>query len=86
MMIPIGAVDAVDELDSSADRLLPALPPDGLGLDDLGDLEALSPRERLIRVMEKAGWVQAKAGRMLGMTPRQVGYALRKHNIEIKRL
>lgn len=61
-------------------------PGDGLGLDDLGELRALTPRERLIRVMEKAGWVQAKAGRMLGMTPRQVGYALRKHNIEIKRL
>ncbi|TVR83377.1 MAG: nif-specific transcriptional activator NifA [Rhodospirillales bacterium] len=55
-------------------------------LDDLGDLEALPQRERLLRVMEKAGWVQAKAARLLGMTPRQVGYALRKYNIEIKRL
>jgi Nif-specific regulatory protein len=36
--------------------------------------------------MEKSGWVQAKAARLLGMTPRQVGYALRKYNIEIKRL
>ncbi|MDZ3838536.1 MAG: nif-specific transcriptional activator NifA [Rhodospirillales bacterium] len=88
MMIPIGAIDDADELESGAggERLLPALPPDGLGIDDLGELDALSPRERLIRVMEKAGWVQAKAGRLLGMTPRQVGYALRKHNIEIKRL
>jgi Nif-specific regulatory protein len=74
------------ETGGAGERLLPALPPDGLGLDDLGELDALSPRERLIRVMEKAGWVQAKAGRLLGMTPRQVGYALRKHNIEIKRL
>ncbi|MBK8176362.1 MAG: nif-specific transcriptional activator NifA [Rhodospirillales bacterium] len=55
-------------------------------LDDLGDLEALPQRERLIRVMEKSGWVQAKAARMLGLTPRQIGYALRKYNIEIKRL
>ncbi|MCU0895658.1 MAG: sigma 54-interacting transcriptional regulator, partial [Rhodospirillales bacterium] len=88
MMIPIGAMDGVDEPETggAGERLLPALPPDGLGLDDLGELDALSPRERLIRVMEKAGWVQAKAGRLLGMTPRQVGYALRKHNIEIKRL
>jgi Nif-specific regulatory protein len=42
-------------------------------------------RERLIDRMERAGWVQAKAARMLGLTPRQMGYALRKHNIEIKR-
>jgi Nif-specific regulatory protein len=59
---------------------------DGLREDDLGDPGALPQRERLIRVMERAGWVQAKAARLLGMTPRQVGYALRKHNIEIKRL
>ena len=55
-------------------------------LDDLSDLDALPQRERLIRVMEKSGWVQAKAARLLGLTPRQVGYALRKYNIEIKRI
>ncbi|AGB73555.1 MULTISPECIES: nif-specific transcriptional activator NifA [Rhizobium] len=50
---------------------------------------ALSPRlterDRLIEAMEKVGWVQAKAARMLGLTPRQVGYALRRHNIEMKK-
>ncbi|MFO1154102.1 MAG: nif-specific transcriptional activator NifA [Rhodospirillales bacterium] len=55
-------------------------------IDDPADLHALPQRDRLIRVMEKAGWVQAKAARILGLTPRQVGYALRKHNIPIKRL
>jgi Nif-specific regulatory protein len=43
-------------------------------------------RERFIEAMEKAGWVQAKAARILGLTPRQVGYALKKHGIEIKQL
>lgn len=42
--------------------------------------------QRLIDAMERSGWVQAKAARMLGLTPRQMGYALRKYNIEIKRL
>jgi Nif-specific regulatory protein len=42
-------------------------------------------RERLIEAMEKTGWVQAKAARLLDITPRQIGYALRKHAIEIKR-
>ncbi len=46
----------------------------------------LPERARLIDAMEKSGWVQAKAARLLGLTPRQVGYALRKHGIEIKRL
>jgi Nif-specific regulatory protein len=42
-----------------------------------------SERERLIEAMEKAGWVQAKAARILGLTPRQIGYALKKHGVEI---
>jgi Nif-specific regulatory protein len=42
-------------------------------------------REQLIQAMEATGWVQAKAARLLKLTPRQIGYALRKHNISIKR-
>ena len=44
-----------------------------------------SERDRLIDAMETAGWVQAKAARILGLTPRQIGYALRKHDVPIKR-
>ncbi|MDQ0560932.1 transcriptional regulator with GAF, ATPase, and Fis domain [Rhizobium mesoamericanum] len=46
----------------------------------------LTERDRLIEAMEKAGWVQAKAARILGLTARQVGYALRRHRIEVKKL
>jgi Nif-specific regulatory protein len=42
-------------------------------------------RQRLVDAMEKCGWVQAKAARILGLTPRQMGYALRKYDVEIKR-
>ncbi|SPK77328.1 Nif-specific regulatory protein (plasmid) [Cupriavidus taiwanensis] len=42
-------------------------------------------RERLIWAMERCGWVQAKAARLLGITPRQIGYALRKNGIELRR-
>ncbi|MGZ8409272.1 MAG: nif-specific transcriptional activator NifA [Hyphomicrobium sp.] len=74
----------MDDRRAALDEGVPAA--DWQGEDDLSDLDALPQRERLVRVMEKAGWVQAKAARMLGMTPRQVGYALRKYNIQIKRL
>ncbi|HVI51771.1 MAG TPA: nif-specific transcriptional activator NifA [Candidatus Sulfotelmatobacter sp.] len=50
------------------------------------DLSAGQQRERLLKAMEKAGWVQAKAARLLNLTPRQVGYALKKYNIEVKRI
>jgi len=58
---------------------------DTLG-DGGGSSGRLPDRERLIAAMEKTGWVQAKAARLLGLTPRQVGYALRRHDIPIKRL
>ena len=44
-----------------------------------------SDREKLINAMEKAGWVQAKAARLLNLTPRQIAYALVKHQIPIKK-
>jgi Nif-specific regulatory protein len=50
-----------------------------------GDHMPGAQREQLLDAMERAGWVQAKAARLLGLTPRQIGYALKKHNIEMKR-
>ncbi len=43
-------------------------------------------RERLIWALEQCGWVQAKAARLLKVTPRQLGYALQKHRIEVRKL
>ncbi len=43
-------------------------------------------RDRLIQAMEQSGWVQAKAARLLNLTPRQIGYALKKFNVPLKRL
>ena len=45
----------------------------------------LPGREKLIEAMEKAGWVQAKAARLLNLTPRQIAYKLVKHQIPIKK-
>ena len=44
-----------------------------------------SERERLIWALEQCGWVQAKAARVLNISPRQMGYALQKYNIEVKK-
>ena len=44
-----------------------------------------SEREALIDAMERTGWVQAKAARLMNLTPRQIGYALRKYDISIKK-
>ena len=42
-------------------------------------------RERLIWAMERCGWVQAKAARLLKISPRQMGYALQKHEVEVRK-
>ncbi|MBB1073493.1 nif-specific transcriptional activator NifA [Rhodoferax sp. 4810] len=50
---------------------------------DLQDVE-LDERERVISALEQAGWVQAKAARLLGMTPRQIAYRIQTLNIKVK--
>lgn len=50
---------------------------------DLGDPD-LSERERVIAALEQAGWVQAKAARILGMTPRQIAYRIQTLSIEVR--
>jgi Nif-specific regulatory protein len=42
-------------------------------------------RDRLVWAMERCGWVQAKAARLLKISPRQMGYALQKHEIEVRK-
>ncbi len=46
----------------------------------------LDERERVIAALEQAGWVQAKAARLLGMTPRQIGYRIQTLNIKVRQI
>ena len=52
---------------------------------DLGN-PALSEKERVIAALEQAGWVQAKAARLLGMTPRQIAYRIQTLNIHMRKI
>ena len=52
---------------------------------DLAD-EALDDRERVIAALEQAGWVKAKAARLLGMTPRQIAYRIQTLNIHMRKI
>jgi Nif-specific regulatory protein len=49
------------------------------------EAEPQDERSRLIWAMEQCGWVQAKAARLLKLTPRQLGYALQKNRIEVRK-
>ncbi len=52
---------------------------------DFDDPE-LDERDRVIAALEQAGWVQAKAARLLGMTPRQIGYRIQTLNIKMRQI
>jgi Nif-specific regulatory protein len=39
-------------------------------------------KARIIDALKKTGWVQAKAARLLSITPRQIGYKIKRYGIE----
>jgi len=46
----------------------------------------MDERERVIAALEQCGWVQAKAARLLDMTPRQIAYRIQTLNISVKQI
>jgi len=59
--------------------------PQKLQAVDVND-ENLDDRERVIAALEQSGWVQAKAARLLNMTPRQIAYRIATLNIAVKQI
>ena len=44
----------------------------------------MDERERVIAALEQSGWVQAKAARLLDMTPRQIAYRIKILDIKVR--
>jgi Nif-specific regulatory protein len=65
------------ETNSSAIKQTPKIDLDSPDLDE---------RERVIAALEEAGWVQAKAARLLNMTPRQIAYRIQILNIQVRQI
>ena len=74
-----------------ADAVLPAPAPAAVAPEPVAasvpavDGKPDGEAERLVWAMERSGWVQAKAARLLKISPRQMGYALQKHGIEVRK-
>lgn len=63
------------------------------GMEAPGAAETTQPlsqianeRDRVIAALKQAGWVQAKAARLLDMTPRQIAYRIKKLNIQLEQI
>jgi Nif-specific regulatory protein len=46
----------------------------------------MNDREKVIAALKQSGWVQAKAARLLNITPRQIAYRIQIMNIKMKQL
>ncbi|GAB4486260.1 MAG: sigma-54-dependent Fis family transcriptional regulator [Thermodesulfovibrionales bacterium] len=46
----------------------------------IGDIE----KAKILEALERTGWVQAKAARLLGITARQIGYKMKRYGIKEK--
>lgn len=87
---PIGGL-AIGRVVTPSVRRAPTLPnrehPEPYIPDPAGRrMTSNTTRDELVAAMEEAGWVQAKAARLLGMTPRQIAYALQKHDVEVRKI
>ncbi|MBI2115127.1 MAG: sigma 54-interacting transcriptional regulator, partial [candidate division NC10 bacterium] len=81
--LPLSLEAAQDEPEAARARPVAALGSDPggrsspVGLSSLRDLE----RQQIVRALARADGVQAKAAALLGITPRQLAYRLRRYGI-----
>ncbi|MGL4409597.1 MAG: nif-specific transcriptional activator NifA [Zoogloea sp.] len=71
-----------ERLQAPRPKLRPVSIPAPMDLQD----ENMDEREKVIAALEQAGWVQAKAARLLGMTPRQIAYRIQTLNITVRQI
>ena len=43
-------------------------------------------KSSILDALERTGWIQAKAARMIGLTPRQIGYKMKKYRMTVKNM
>jgi Nif-specific regulatory protein len=69
-------------LEDKLDAAQVTLQQNNVNLDD----PELDEREKVIAALEQSGWVQAKAARLLNMTPRQIAYRIQILKIKMRHI
>jgi Nif-specific regulatory protein len=77
VMVSTGLEDEIGTVNSLKPQKMLAI--------DFND-ENMDDRERVIAALEQSGWVQAKAARLLNMTPRQIAYRILTLDITMKQI
>ncbi|MBA2251242.1 MAG: sigma 54-interacting transcriptional regulator, partial [Nitrospirales bacterium] len=55
--------------------------PEGTGRPSFGTSLQDIERSHILEALQRTGWIQARTARILGLTPRQVAYKMRKYGI-----
>jgi Nif-specific regulatory protein len=76
VIVNTGLEDEIDAVSHNRQKPAPV---------DFND-ESMDDRERVIAALEQSGWVQAKAARLLNMTPRQIAYRIQTLEITMKQI
>jgi Nif-specific regulatory protein len=77
VMVNTGLEDEIDAAISHKPQKTPAV--------DFND-ENMDDRERVIAALEQSGWMQAKAARLLNMTPKQIAYRILTMDTTMKQI
>ncbi|MEW6562783.1 MAG: nif-specific transcriptional activator NifA [Pseudomonadota bacterium] len=84
-VFPIVSVPTTPSAPAYSAPPVPQVPPQEEELEYPFPSDSDPQKQQLIDALEKCGWVQAKAARLLGITPRQIGYAILKYGIDVKK-
>jgi Nif-specific regulatory protein len=69
-----------------ADMMTPIAHENPVDVNGLNGEVAVLERRRIIQALKKSDFVQQKAARTLGISPRQLGYRIKKYNIDLRSL
>jgi Nif-specific regulatory protein len=71
---------------NAGDMMTPIAQENRVDLTGLNGEVAVLERQRIIQALKKSNFVQQKAARTLGISPRQLGYRIKKYNINLRSL
>ena len=82
-LVVMSATDTISAADLPISLSISRVRDTGRGTSLITDIEEIE-KTNILNALEKTGGVQARAAKLLGITPRQIGYKIKKYKLEEK--
>lgn len=82
----IGLNDLPANLTFDTQICAPVLEPSTAPSDDLGQEVQKLEKKRIIKALQENNFIQNRASLALGITPRQLGYRIKKYDIDLRKI